>query len=153
MRDRLAGPRLRIAWVEEWMSTLAAEILPGLALRHDVTYVTAGEELPAAPFVRVVRGRRRRHMNLAGFELSRQVNRLYDDGLIDLAMVWASIGFGLRRVPFINLEGTSVYAEIELFQYHQVDDGVPREKLNRDVWLRWRDKGTGGTQVAPDADP
>ena len=49
MRDRLAGPRLRIAWVEEWMSTLAAEILPGLALRHDVTYVTAGEELPAAP--------------------------------------------------------------------------------------------------------
>ncbi|PYT14561.1 MAG: hypothetical protein DMF51_08315 [Acidobacteria bacterium] len=115
MRDRLAGPRLRIAWVEEWMSTLAAEILPGLALRHDVTYVTAGEELPAAPFVRVVRGRRRRHMNLAGFELSRQVNRLYDDGLIDLAMVWASIGFGLRRVPFINLEGTSVYAEIELF--------------------------------------
>ncbi|OLD62441.1 MAG: hypothetical protein AUI47_12595 [Acidobacteria bacterium 13_1_40CM_2_68_5] len=115
MRDRPAGPRLRIAWVEEWMSTLAAEILPGLADRHDVTYVTAGEELPAAPFVRVVRGRRRRHMNLAGFGLSRQVNRLYDDGLIDLAMVWASIGFGLRRVPFINLEGTSVYAEIELF--------------------------------------
>ncbi|HEX5057062.1 MAG TPA: glycosyltransferase family 4 protein, partial [Gammaproteobacteria bacterium] len=27
----------------------------------------------------------------------------------------ASIGFGLGRVPFINLEGTSVYAEIELF--------------------------------------
>src|SRR3989442_6898539 len=110
MRDRPAGPRLRIAWVEEWMSTLAAEILPGLADRHDVTYVTAGEELPAAPFVRVVRGRRRRHMNLAGFGLSKQVNRLYDDGLIDLAMVWASIGFGPKRVPFLNLQSTSGYA-------------------------------------------
>src|SRR3989442_2399514 len=115
MRDRRAGTRLRMAWVEEWMSTLAREILPGLAARHDVTYVTAGEELPAADLVRVVRGRRRRHMNLAGFELSRRVNRLFRDGLIDLAMVWASIGFGLRRVPFINLEGTSVYAEIGLF--------------------------------------
>src|SRR5438445_7356712 len=115
MSDRPAGPRLRIAWVEEWMSTLAAEILPDLALRHDVTYVTTGEELPAAPFVRVVLGRRRRHMNLAGFWLSRQVNRLHAGGLIDLAMVWASIGFGLGRVPFINLEGTSVYAEIGLF--------------------------------------
>ncbi len=97
------------------MSTLAAEILPDLALRHDVTYVTAGEELPDAPFVQVVRARRGRHMNLAGFGLSRQVNRLYAEGWIDLAMVWASIGFGLRRVPFINLEGTSVYAEIGLF--------------------------------------
>jgi len=115
MRNRPAGRRLRIAWVEEWMSTLAAEILPDLALRHDVTYVTAGEELPAAPFVGVVRGRRGRHMNLAGFWLSRQVNRLYAGGRIDLAMVWASIGFGLGRVPFINLEGTSVYAEIGLF--------------------------------------
>jgi len=115
MSEGPARPRLRIAWVEEWMSTLAAEILPDLARRHDVTYVTAGEELPAADLVRVVRGRRRRHMNLAGFELSRRVNRLFRDGLIDLAMVWASIGFGLRRVPFINLEGTSVYAEIGLF--------------------------------------
>ena len=115
MTERPAGPRLRIAWVEEWMSTLAREILPDLARRHDVTYVTAGDELPAAGFARVVRGRRGRHMNLAGFGLSRHVNRLYADGRIDLAMVWASIGFGLGRVPFINLEGTSVYAEIGLF--------------------------------------
>src|SRR3989442_15234084 len=111
MRDRPAGPRLRIAWVEEWMSTLAAEILPGLADRHDVTYVTAGEELPAAPFVRVVRGRRRRHMNLAGFGLSKQVNRLYDDGLIDLAMGWGSIGVRLRRVPVLHLRGTAGFPQ------------------------------------------
>ena len=115
MSEATGGPRLRIAWVEEWTSTLAREILPDLALRHDVTYVTAGEEQPPAPFVRVIRGRRGRHMNLAGFGLSRQVNRLYAEGRVDLAMVWASIGFGLRRVPFINLEGTSVYAEIGLF--------------------------------------
>jgi glycosyltransferase involved in cell wall biosynthesis len=109
------GSRIRIAWVEEWMSTLAREVLPALAARHEVTYVTTGQEIPDAPFVRVIRGRRLPYMNLAGFELSRHVNRLWREGLIDLAMVWASIGFGLRGVPFINLEGTSVYAEIGLF--------------------------------------
>lgn len=106
---------LRIAWVEEWMSTLAREVLPWLSLRHEVTYVTTGDEVPRARFVRVIRGPRRRVMNLAGFDLSRRVNALHRDGLIDLAMVWASIGFGLRGVPFINMEGTSVYAEIGLF--------------------------------------
>ena len=115
MSEMSSGPRLRIAWMEEWMSTLAREVLPDLSLKHDITYVTAGEELPDAEFVRVVRGRLWPTMNLAGFELSRRVNRLYRDGQIDLAMVWASIGFALRGVPFINLEGTSVYAEIGLF--------------------------------------
>jgi len=113
--SRTGAPRLRLAWVEEWMSVLAKEVLPYLAERHEVTYVTAGQEIPDAAFVRVVREKRWRHMNLAGFALSRDVNRLYRDGLIDLALVWASIGFGLRKVPFINLEGTSVYAEIGLF--------------------------------------
>jgi len=107
--------RLRLAWVEEWMSTLAAEMLPYLARRHDVFYVTAGEEVPDAPFAQVLRAHRWPVMNLAGFGLSQIVNGLYRDGRIDLALVWASIGFGLGRVPFINLEGTSVWAEIELF--------------------------------------
>ena len=109
------APRLRLAWVEEWMSVLAAEVLPYLARRHDVYYVTAGETIPDAEFAGVIRGKRWRYMNLAGFELSRHVNRLHEQGLIDVALVWASIGFGLSRVPFINLEGTSVWAEIELF--------------------------------------
>jgi glycosyltransferase involved in cell wall biosynthesis len=112
---RTHTPRLRLAWVEEWMSMLAARILPDLARRHEVYYVTAGEDIPDANFVRVIRGKRWPYMNVAGFELSRYVNQLHREGLIDLALVWASIGFGLRRVPFINLEGTSVYAEIELF--------------------------------------
>lgn len=115
LAGRKSSARLRLAWVEEWMSTLAAEMLPYLARHHDVYYVTTGEAVPDAPFVRVIRTPRRPTMNLAGFELSREVNRLYRDGLIDLALVWASIGFGLGKVPFINLEGTSVYAEIELF--------------------------------------
>lgn len=112
---RRSSTRLRLAWVEEWMSTLAAEMLPYLAQHHDVYYVTTGEKIPDAPFVRVIRTPRRPSMNLAGFELSREVNRLYREGLIDLALVWASIGFGLGKVPFVNLEGTSVYAEIGLF--------------------------------------
>jgi glycosyltransferase involved in cell wall biosynthesis len=107
--------RLRLVWVEEWMSMLAGKVLPELAERHEVYYVTAGEDIPKAKFAKVIRGKRYRYMNLAGFELSREVNKLYRDGLIDVALVWASIGFGLGRVPFINLEGTSVYAEIELF--------------------------------------
>jgi len=115
MNQRPAGIALRIAWMEEWMSTLAREVLPELSRRHRITYVTAGEETPAAGFDRIVRCRRRRHMNLSGFEMSAAVNRLHRDGLVDVAMVWASIGFGLRGVPFINLEGTSVYAEIGLF--------------------------------------
>jgi len=109
------GPRLRLAWMEEWMSTLAREILPYLAERHEITYVTSGDETPAAGFARVIRCRRRRQMNLAGFEISRRVNELYRRGKIDMALTWASIGFALRGVPFINLEGTSVYAEIGLF--------------------------------------
>ncbi len=121
MATTITGPRpqtttrLRIAWVEEWMSMLAQQVLPDLAERHDVYYVTAGEEIPKANFIQVIRGKRWPYMNLAGFELSRYVNRLYREGKIDVALVWASIGFGVRRVPFINLEGTSVYAEIELF--------------------------------------
>ncbi len=110
------GPPLRIAWVEEWISTLSSRILPGLAQRHEITYVTAGETVPQAPLHRVIRGKRGKYMNLAGFELSRHVNRLYRDGAIDMAVVWASIGFALRRIPFINLEGGSVYAQIRLFQ-------------------------------------
>lgn len=115
MSDVARGPGLRIAWMEEWMSTLAREVLPDLSRRHFITYVTAGEEVPRGDFARVIRGRRWRHMNVAGFDLSRRVDRLYMDGEIDLAMVWASIGFALRRAPFINLEGTSVYAQIGLF--------------------------------------
>jgi glycosyltransferase involved in cell wall biosynthesis len=107
--------RLRLAWVEEWMSTLAVEMLPYLARHHDVYYVTAGDEIPDAPFVQVLRARRWPVMNLAGFELSRIVNRLHAEEKIELALVWASIGFGLGHVPFVNLEGTSVWAEIELF--------------------------------------
>lgn len=106
--------RLRLAWVEEWMSALAKEVLPHLAERHEITYVTAGEEIPDADFVRVIREKRRRHMNVAGFALSSDVNRLYRDGLVDLALVWSSIGFALRGVPFINLAGGSVFAEIRL---------------------------------------
>lgn len=109
-----APSRLRIAWVEEWMSSLAAHVLPYLASRHDVHYITAGEQFPKADFVQVIRGKRGRYMNVAGFELSRYVNRLYRAGLIDVAAVWASIGFALGRVPFINLEGGSVYAQIRL---------------------------------------
>jgi glycosyltransferase involved in cell wall biosynthesis len=115
LTGRKGAPRLRIAWVEEWMSMLAAEMLPYLARNYEVYYVTTGEEIPDAPFVRVIRTKRRPSMNLSGFELSREVNKLYRDGLIDVVLVWASIGFGLGKVPFINLEGTSVYAEIELF--------------------------------------
>jgi glycosyltransferase involved in cell wall biosynthesis len=112
--EHRGGSRLRLAWVEEWMSALAQEVLPYLAQRHEVTYVTAGEKIPDADFVRVIREKRGRHMNVAGFALSRDVNRLYRDGLIDLALVWASIGFALRGVPFINLVGGSVLAEIRL---------------------------------------
>jgi glycosyltransferase involved in cell wall biosynthesis len=115
MSQRPAGSAIRIAWMEEWMSTLAREVLPELSRRHRITYVTAGDETPEADFDRVVRCPRRKHMNLSGFGMSSAVNRLHRDGLVDMAMVWASIGFGLRGVPFINLEGTSVYAEIGLF--------------------------------------
>lgn len=108
-------PRLRLVWVEEWMSNLARMILPYLAKHHAITYVTAGEEIPQADFVRVIRGTRWPTMGIAGFELSRHVNRLYRQGLVDLALVFVSIGFGLRRVPFINFEGGSTYAEVRLF--------------------------------------
>lgn len=107
-------PRLRVAWVEEWMSTLAAEVLPELAERHDITYVTAGTAVPEARFIRVIRGARWPYMNAAGFELAWRVSTLYRRRQIDVAAVWASIGFALRRVPFVNFEGGSVYAQIRM---------------------------------------
>jgi glycosyltransferase involved in cell wall biosynthesis len=109
------GRGLRIAWVEEWMSTLAREVLPELARRHEITYVTAGDRIPDAPFAQVIRCRRYRTMNLAGFGLSRRVNRLHREGRIELAAVWGSVAFALRGVPFVSFEGTSVYAQIGLF--------------------------------------
>jgi glycosyltransferase involved in cell wall biosynthesis len=115
MLEHSQSSRLRIAWVEEWMSSVAFHVLPYLARKHDVYYVTAGDEIPKADFIRVIRGKRWRYMNVAGFELSRYVNRLYRDGHIDLAIVWSSIGFGLRRVPFIHFAAGSVYAQILFF--------------------------------------
>jgi len=97
------------------MSSLASHVLPELSRRHEIHYVTAGRETPKAEFAQVVRGRPWKYMNVAGFELSHKVNRLYRDGRIDVAVVWASIGFCLRGVPFVNLEGGSVYKEIRLF--------------------------------------
>ncbi len=97
------------------MSSLASQVLPYLAENHEITYVTAGDTIPQTHFRQVIVGKRWKYMNIAGFELSHYVNKLYRNGLIDIALIWASIGFGLRRVPFINLNGGSVYAEILLF--------------------------------------
>lgn len=97
------------------MSSLAFHVAPHLADHFEVYYVTAGQDVPPADFVGVIRGKRRRYMNVAGFELSRHVNRLYRDRLIDLAVVWSSIGFGLRGMPIVHITGGSVYAQVRLF--------------------------------------
>jgi glycosyltransferase involved in cell wall biosynthesis len=109
------GRRPSIAWVEEWMSWRAFNVLPLLAQHFDITYVTTGEEIPPAALKRVIRLPRWKHMMLAGFSLSRRVDRLYRRGEIDLALVYASIGFGIRRTPYIALEGGSTYREVQLF--------------------------------------
>jgi glycosyltransferase involved in cell wall biosynthesis len=111
----MANRRPSIAWVEEWMSWRAFNVLPRLAERFDITYVTTGEEIPPAPFKNVIRLPRWKHMMLAGFSISRCVDRLYRRGAIDLALVYASIGFGIRRTPYIALEGGSTYRELQLF--------------------------------------
>ena len=68
--------RPAIAWVEEWMSWRAYNILPRLAEHFDLTYVTAGDEVPPASFVHVKRFPRPRYMMLAGFRLSNYVDAL-----------------------------------------------------------------------------
>jgi glycosyltransferase involved in cell wall biosynthesis len=94
------------------MSWRAVNVLPHLAQRFDITYITTGAETPPAAFKTVIRLPAWKHMMLAGFSLSRCVDRLYRRGEIDLALVYASIGFGIRRTPYIALEGGSTYREI-----------------------------------------
>ena len=97
------------------MSWRAFNVLPTLAREFDVTYVTTGEEIPPAEFREVAKRPAWRHMQLAGFSLSRCVDELYRRRRIELAVVYASIGFAIRETPFVAIEGGSVYREIKLF--------------------------------------
>jgi glycosyltransferase involved in cell wall biosynthesis len=94
----------------------SSKILPYLAERFDITYVATGKEVPSANFKDVKTFPRWKHMMLAGFGLSKCIDHLYEEGKIDLAVVYASIGFAIRKTPFISMEGGSVYKEIRLFR-------------------------------------
>jgi glycosyltransferase involved in cell wall biosynthesis len=107
-------PRPAIAWVEEWMSWRAFNVLPHLAERFDITYVTTGDEIPPAAFKEIRRFPKKRHMMVGGFTLSRCVDQLYRAGMIQLAVVYASIGFAIRQTPYVAIEGGSVYKQIQL---------------------------------------
>jgi len=106
--------RPAIAWVEEWMSWRAFNILPALAEHFDITYVTTGTEVPPAQFHQVLRFPPWKHMMLAGFTLSRCVDRLYREGRVELAVVYGSVGFAIRSAPFVTIEGGSVYRETQI---------------------------------------
>lgn len=97
------------------MSWRAFNVLPSLAERYDITYVTTGDEIPPAAFKEVRRFPKWKHMMLAGFSLSKCVDQLFAAGSIDLAVVYASVGFAIRKTPYVALEGGSVYQEIRLF--------------------------------------
>ncbi len=107
--------RPAIAWVEEWMSWRAFNVLPYLAERFDITYVTTGDEVPVAAFREVRRLPKNTHMMVGGFALSRFVDRLYQAGTIRLVVAYGSIGFAIRRAPYIAIEGGSIYRQIQLF--------------------------------------
>lgn len=117
IEDHISGQKsgIRFAWLEERCGWTSLEIIPYLTRRHEVTYITAGPEIPGADFVRVIRGKPRRYIHVAALELCRHVNRLYREGLIDFAVTQASTGFAILGVPFINFELTSVYAQVRLF--------------------------------------
>lgn len=115
MTEHRERSRLRIAWVEEWISWWSSNVLPYLAERFDITYVATGHEVPQANFKEVKTFPRWKHMMLAGLGLSRYVDKLYREGKIDLAVVYASIGYALRKTPFLSMEAGSVYKEIQLF--------------------------------------
>src|SRR5215510_2610167 len=104
-----------IAWVEEWMSWRAEKVLPYLAERFDITYISAGNDVPSANFAAIERVRRSKYMMLAGFGLSRRVDELFRAGRIEMAVVYASIGFAIRHAPYISVEGGSVYYQSRLF--------------------------------------
>lgn len=97
------------------MSWRAFNVLPALAERFDVTYVTTGDEIPPAKFVAVRKLPKWRYMQFAGFSLSKCVDELHRVGQIDLAVAYGGIGFAIRKVPFVALEGGSVYREIQIF--------------------------------------
>jgi len=100
-----SGGLMAIAWLEEWMSWRAYNILPYLASRFDIVYITSGREIPPAKFKDVIQFPKRRYMNLCGFDFAPVTERLYRQGVIDFACEYSNIGFALSKTPCVHIIG------------------------------------------------
>jgi glycosyltransferase involved in cell wall biosynthesis len=106
---------MAIAWIEEWMSWRAYNVLPILAKKFDIIYIACGKEIPSADFKDVYLFPKRKYMNAGGIELSKCANKLYRERKIDFAYTYSNIGFLLRKVPYINLSGLCFFECIKIF--------------------------------------
>jgi len=103
---------IRVALLEEAPSVRSENILPHLADRFAITYVTAASEIPEAKYARVVRVPHSKFVLHRAWEISAVADSLYKQGAIDFAVSWARIGLFARRAPVLLSIGGSYAHEI-----------------------------------------
>lgn len=109
------GQKLRIVFLEEWPSLRGTKILPYLAEKFDITYVTSSRGVqPNANFKDIHMFPPPKFINQHGFAFSRLADRLYREGHVDFAVSYAGIAFLTRQVPIINFMGGSYYTDFLL---------------------------------------
>ncbi len=101
------------AYLEERTSTIARRCMPILAKEFDIIYLSTSEDIPAADFKEVYRFPTRfgpGDFELAnGPRMSACADELYRRGKIDFACVFSSIGFMIRKVPYMHFAGGSFF--------------------------------------------
>lgn len=120
---------MTIAWIEEWMSLRAYYILPILSKKFDIIYVVGGNDIPKANFKEVYRFPRRKLMNLGAIELSSCVNKLYREKKVNFACTYASIGFLLKIIPYVNLLGGCAFENFKVFYLQKPIYSRPRSLI------------------------
>lgn len=100
----------RIVFIEEWPSLRANKVLPYLADKFDITYLTSDRGVfPQANFKDVILVPPHNVPFRRAWQFSRITDKLYSEGKIDFACVYSSIAFNIKKTPFINLIGGSYY--------------------------------------------
>src|SRR5665647_2035198 len=95
----------RFAFIEEWMSLRASQILPYLAKEHEIHYIASGTDTPPADFASVKLFKFPRYQQQNSLRIAGAARKLYQQGEIDFVVDYSYMAWALRKIPFIEIVG------------------------------------------------
>ena len=107
--------KARIAFLEEWPSLRANRVLPYLTKEFEITYITCEMgNFPKGDFKEVIKFPAPKFMLQRAWNFARAKDKLYEQRRIDFAYVYSSIGFLIRKTPYIHLLGGSALEDFKI---------------------------------------